>query len=159
MSGEVVRGGQYLVGGEIQYTFDVMTPCGLMIRLGHLRELSPTFAAIAAAFPAAVEGDSQTTKVDPLVRVTAGDEVATKVGITKDHNTFFDFGVYNVLTKNLASQNASYAASYDVELAQHALCWFSLMGTTDKDAISKLPAGDSTSGKKSDYCTAADLAY
>jgi len=159
MSGDVVRGSRYLVDGEVQYMFDIITPCGLMVRLGHLRELSPTFAAIAQKFPAAVEGDSQTTRVDPPASVTAGDEVATKVGIIKGHNTFFDFGVYNVLVKNAASQNATYAATHDVTLAQHAICWFSLMSTTDKAIISKLPAADPTSGKKSDYCTPADLVY
>lgn len=159
MSGDVVRGARYLVDGEVQYMFDIITSCGLMVRLGHLRELDPTFAAIADRFPAAVEGDSRTTDVNPYVPVMAGDEVATKVGILKDNNTFFDFGVYNVLVKNAASQNATYAATHDVTLAQHALCWFSLMSTTDKAIISKLPAADPTSGKKSDYCTSADLVY
>lgn len=160
MSGQVVRGARYLVSGEIQYTFDIITPCGFMIRLGHFRELVPKFQGIADTFPAAQENDSRTTYLNPYVDVAAGEEIATKVGTTKDGNTFFDFGLYDLKQKNVASQNPTYAAAHsnDVELAQHALCWFGYMSATDKAIIAKLPAGDPTSGKSSDYCTAADLA-
>lgn len=155
LDAQVVRGSRYLVGGEVQYTFDFIAPCGYMYRLGHLRELTPTFQTIADSFPAAAEGDSRTTNVDPAVNVKRGDLVATKVGTTKDGNTFFDFGVYNLQEKNSASHNATWAANeaHDPELAQHAVCWFTLLPTADATRVQSLPAGDPTSGKTSDYCS------
>jgi len=150
---EIVRGGRYLINGEVQYTFDFIMPCGMMYRLGHLLVLTPKFQAIVDTFPAAQEMDSRTTNVNPYVNVTAGEEIATAVGVTKGGlNVFFDFGVYDLTKKNAASQNASYAASHDLELAQHAVCWFDYLPAADETRIRSLPAGDPTAGKTSDYC-------
>lgn len=153
MDGQVVNGGRYLVNGETQYVFDIIAPCGMMYRVGHLLTLTPKFQTMADAFPAAQEGDSRTTKVEPPVNVTAGEQIATAVGVTKGGlNVFFDFGVYNVLQRNTASQNAAYAASHDLQLAQHAVCWFDLLPAADEAKVRALPAADPASGTKSDYC-------
>ncbi len=153
---QVVRGGRYLVNGEIQYTFDFITDCGIMYRLGHLLVLTPAFQTIADKFPAAQEGDSRTSRVEPAVAVKAGDVIATSVGITKggETNTFFDWGVYDTRSKNEISKDGTWLAQHkdDVELAQHAVCWFDWLSSTDSVRIKSLPAGDPTSGKKSDYC-------
>lgn len=154
MDGEVVRGARYLISGETQYTFDVMSPCGVMYRLGHLLVLTPKFQAIADTFPPAQENDSRTTTVNPPVAVTAGETIATAIGVTKGGiNVFVDFGVYDFKVKNTASQNAAYAAAHDVELAPHALCWFDYLTAADEATVRSLPAGDPTAGKTSDYCS------
>jgi hypothetical protein len=153
MAGKVVRGSRYLVGGELQYTFDIIHPCGMMVRLGHMLELSPKFAALATNFPPAQEGDSRTTRVEPAVDVVVGELVATKVGLTAGQNTFVDLGVYDLRQKNEASKNSSYAASHDLELAQHALCWFNMLPSADAARVLALPAGDPKAGKTSDYCS------
>jgi hypothetical protein len=36
IDGYIVRGGRYLVEGEVQYTFDIMNNCGVMFRVDHL---------------------------------------------------------------------------------------------------------------------------
>ena len=152
IDGQVVRGARYLVNGEVQYTFDIIHPCGIMVRLGHLRELTSKFQPIADAFPPAHEGDSRTTTVDPRVSVTTGETIATMIGTTADHNTFFDLGVYDLRQKNSAADDPDYAASHDEELAQHGLCWLTMLPQADDNKIITLPAGDPTSGKTSDYC-------
>ncbi len=155
LDGFVVRGAQYLVGGEKQYTFDVMNNCGLMYRLGHLLVLSSKYQAIADKFPEAQEGDSRTEHVNPPIAVTKGETIATSVGVTVGGvNTFFDFGVYNFNTKNTASADAAWAELHnnDAELAPHAVCWFDLLSTADENTVRALPAGDPESGKNSDYC-------
>ena len=155
MDAVIVNGSRYLVSGEIQYTFDFISPCGIMYRLGHLLTLDPKYQTIADNFPVAVEGDSRTTNVNPQVSVTAGETIATSVGITKGGlNVFFDFGVYDVKTKNLASQDATWAANpvHDPILAQHALCWFDLLPSADAAKVKSLPGADGTAGKTSDFC-------
>ncbi|MDP2671495.1 MAG: hypothetical protein Q8P13_03515 [bacterium] len=155
MDAVVVRGSRYLVNGEIQYTFDFIAPCGIMYRLGHLLVLDSKYQKIAASFPAAKEGDSRTENVNPQVEVNAGETIATAVGITKGGlNVFFDFGVYDLKTKNQASKDAAWAAKpeHDPELAQHALCWFDLLPSTDTSKVKSLPGADGTAGKTSDYC-------
>lgn len=152
----LLRGSRYLVNGETQYTFDFIAPCGIMFRLGHLLVLDSKYQAIADTFPAAQEGDSRTTNVNPPLSVKAGDVIATKVGVTKGGvNTFFDFGVYDLRTKNQASQDPAYTANttmHDAQLAQHAVCWFDWLPEPDATRVKNLPAGDPASGKTSDYC-------
>ena len=153
MAASLVRGARYLVSGETQYTFDFMTPCGIMYRLGHLLTLDPKYAQIAAGFPAAVEGDSRTQLVTPQLAVVAGEVIATEVGTSATGiNTFVDFGVYDMRTRNQASQNSNWATQHDPELAQHALCWFDLLPSADATRVHNLPAGDPNSGRSSDFC-------
>ena len=154
ISGYVYRGSQYLLDGEIQYTFDIVHPCGMMVRVGHLRALSETFQAYANAFPAAAEGDSRTERIQGFPAVKAGDPIATSVGITADSNVFFDLGVYDLRKKNAVSQTVTYQQAHadNKELAWHAVCWFDMLPTSDEKKIKSLPPGDPISGKNSDYC-------
>lgn len=156
IDGYIYRGARYLVSGETQYTFDVINSCGVMFRVGHLLNLTSKYQTLANNFPAATEGDSRTTRVDGHVSVTAGEQIATKVGTSVGGaNTFFDFGVYDLRNKNAASTDATWAANsaHDPELAQHAVCWLKdWLPLADETRLNSLPAGDPTSGKNSDYC-------
>ncbi|PIS07218.1 hypothetical protein COT79_00445 [Candidatus Berkelbacteria bacterium CG10_big_fil_rev_8_21_14_0_10_43_14] len=155
MDAVVVNGSRYLVGGELQYVFDFISPCGMMYRLGHLLTLDPKYQKIADSFPQAKEGDSRTENLDPPIEVTIGETIATEVGVTKGGiNAFFDFGVYNVLIKNEASQSAAWAAKpeHDPILAQHALCWFDMLPKEDAVKVKSLPGADAVAGKTSDFC-------
>lgn len=154
IEGQVYRGSQYLVGGELQYTFDIIHPCGMMVRLGHLRVLSHTFQKYADAFPPAAEGDSRTERVTPFARVKAGDVVATSAGLTTGTNVFFDLGVYNLSETNPVAKTAAYQQAHadNKELAWHAVCWLDMLPKNDAAHIKSLPPGDPISGKKSDYC-------
>lgn len=154
IDGFAVRGGSYLAEGEVQYTFDVMNNCGVMYRIGHLRVLPDNLQKIADTWPAAQEGDSRTQQVDPAIYIKQGDILATTVGIIKGKNTFFDWGVYDYRQENSASKSSEYqqAHSQDKELSWHAVCWFDWLSGKDSASLKKLPAGDPTSGKNSDYC-------
>lgn len=150
MDGYVVTGARYIAEGEIQYTFDFIHPCGIMYRLGHIRELAPKFQAFAEAFPAATE-DSRTTSINPPVWVEYGELIGTKVGIIEAGNVFLDYGVYDLRTRNESAEDATYAATYNGQLALNAICWLDYLGDSSED-IKSLPAGDPGSGKNSDYC-------
>lgn len=153
--GAVVEASRYLVDGETQYMFDIMSPCGIMYRLGHLLVLTPKFQTIADTLPAPKENDSRTQYIQPQVSVSKGDQIATSVGVTKGGlNVFFDFGVYDYRAKNEASANTTWAAdpNHDPSLAQHAICWLNYLPSADSTLVKSLPAGDPTSGKSSDFC-------
>lgn len=154
LGGYVVRGGQYLEQGEVQYVFDVMNNCGVMYRFDHLAVLSDTFKEITKAWPAPAEGDSRTQQVSPAVAIKQGDLIATSVGFAKTKNTSFDWGVYDFRATNEASKSTAYQQAHtdDRELSWHAVCWFDWLSSSDEAAIRALPAGDQTSGKSSDYC-------
>jgi hypothetical protein len=154
IDGFIVRGGSYLAEGEIQYTFDVMNNCGVMYRVGHFRVLPDRLQKLADTWPQPQENDSRTHFVNPALYVAAGETLATTVGITKNQNTFFDWGVYDYRQQNEASKSASYQAAHaqDKELSWHAVCWFDWVPAKDSAAIASLPAGDPASGKNSDYC-------
>lgn len=154
VSGTVIRGARYLTDGEIQYTFDIVHPCGMMVRVGHLRELAPKFQAIADAFPAESEGDSRTTRIDPPVSIERGELIATHIGLrAKTLNVFADLGLFDLRTKNKKSQDAAWAASHSPELDQYAVCWFDYLPADDEATVRALPAGDPKVGKTSDFCT------
>jgi hypothetical protein len=152
--GSVIRGVRFLVDGEIQYGFDIVNSCGVMIRLGHLRELTPAFQAIADTFTPAVEGDSRNTKIEPAVAFKTGDKIATAVGFKNTKNVGFDWGVYDLRKNNEASKDAAYRAAHadTAESAFHGLCWLELLNSKDTAIIKSLPGGDQVSAKKSDYC-------
>lgn len=154
IDGFIVRGGSYIAEGEIQYTFDVMNNCGVMYRVGHFRALPENLQKIADTWPAPQEGDSRTHQVNPAVFVKQGETLATSVGITGNKNTFFDWGVYDYRQANEASKSASFqqAHAQDKELSWHAVCWFDWLPAGDAAKVKSFPAGDPTSGKKSDYC-------
>ena len=145
IEGAIYRGGRFLVSGEIQYTFDFINECGIMHRLGHLRDLSPRFQALANAFPPAVENDSRTTLVPQGQRVTIGEVIATAVGLRATTNVFFDWGVYDLRARNGV-------AGLSGELEAYGICWIDRLSASDAARVRSLPPGDPTAGTRSDYC-------
>ncbi|MCL5410899.1 MAG: hypothetical protein M1324_03545 [Patescibacteria group bacterium] len=153
MDATVVDGSRYLVNGEVQYLFDFINSCGIKYRLGHLRTLSSTFAALADKFPVAQEMDSRTTQINQSVKVKAGDTVATAVGLLGEGNAFFDYGVFDLRQANEVSKSAVYQAAHsnDKDLAWHGVCWLDLLSSENTAKVKSLPA--TSPGSQSDYCT------
>lgn len=154
LDGFVVRGSQYLERGEVQYSFDIFNNCGIMYRLDHLSILSDEFKKLTTGWPAPQENSSQTHQVGPVVPVKQGDTVATAVGLTKSKNVFMDLGVYDFRQENAASKSENYQQNHqqDRELSWHAICWLDWLPGPDTAILKAFPAGDSKSGKTSDYC-------
>lgn len=154
-NGAVFRASSDLVDGEKQYSFDIANDCGVMIRIGHLRQLTPAFQAIADTLPAPVNNiSSKTVKITPTVAFKTGDKIATQVGFENPLNVGFDYGVYDLRKNNEASQDSVYQATHAQtgELTFHGLCWLDLLNDEEEKLIKALPAGDQANGKKSDYC-------
>jgi hypothetical protein len=139
---------------EVQYDFDIMSNCGVMTRLGHLRELPQKLQQIVETLPAPSE-NSTIENVKQPVYVKRGEVLATKVGLLSENNTFFDWGVFDYRQENEASKSASYKTAHPQgDLAWHAVCWLQgdWLPAADQAKLAALPAGDPTSGKMSDYC-------
>jgi hypothetical protein len=142
IAGSVVRGARYIEQGVVQYLFDVIHPCGLMMRMDHLLTLSPKFAAIADTLPAA-SASSATTNLSG-VTVSAGETIATAIGLPG--NVSMDLGIYDLRVRNPATTTLT------GELTPYGICWLDALPAADKARVRSLPAADGVSGSTSDYC-------
>ncbi len=155
MDGFIVKGTRFIAEGEIQYSFDVMNNCGVMYRIGHLREIPGNLLKIADTWPEA-SADSRHHRVEPAVAISTGDVIGSKVGIIGSKNTFFDFGVYDYRKENEASKSSAYQAAHqqDKEQSWHAVCWLKdWLPASQTAQINALAVKASASSKQSDYCS------
>jgi len=150
LDGVVYRGARYIEGGEVQYLFDIMNSCGILYRFDHLRTLSSRFQAMADALPAATAGNSVTTPIGGSQRVSAGESIGTAVGMAG--NVSFDWGVYDLRSRNAASANPAWLAGHGGELAPYGICWLDNLSGSDSARVRSLPPGDPSAGSTSDYC-------
>ncbi len=142
IAGTVVRGVRDNAHGVVQYGFDIINPCGVMMRVGHLLELSPKFAAIAETLPPPTPGNTFTTLSGYTVNV--GELIASAIGIPG--NTFMDFGIYDLRSRNPAT------TSMTGELKPYGTCWLDALPAADSARVRSLPPADGVSGRTSDYC-------
>jgi len=149
----LVEGSRYIEGGETQYLFRFISDCGIMYAFDHILTPSEELMNIASTFPEAKVNDSRTTLVEPQVRFSEGDILATEVGFKKTKNYSMDFGVYDLTTKNEASNDPTFVTKYVKSyLASTALCWLDNLIEPDKTTLKALPGGDSKAKKTSFYC-------
>lgn len=149
----LVEGSRYIEGGETQYLFRFISDCGIMYAFDHILIPSEELMNIASTFPEAKVNDSRTTLVNPQVRFAEGDILATEVGFKKTKNYSMDFGLYDLTTKNEASEDPTFVTKYVKSyLASTALCWLDNLNEPDKTTLKALPGGDSKAKKTSFYC-------
>lgn len=152
IAGRLTKGARYTATGEIQYTFEVINDCGIMFRLGHLRDLAPRFQALADAFPSPAELDSRLTTISGQT-VAAGELIATGTGLRDSaRNVFLDYGVYDLRQRNGASQDPAWFASHNNDTAPYGVCWLDLLSASDAALVRSLPPADGVMGRTSDYC-------
>ncbi len=118
-------------GSTVQYLVDIQHPCGFLVRYDHLRTLSPALQRIfERSIP--VGEDSRTTNVKP-VKISKGQVLATAVSVPDQPSPRqFDFGVYDLRGKQQSLHSAGWLAEHGsgAELADFAICWPRLMGST-----------------------------
>lgn len=151
MDGEVVMAARFLVDGEIQYVFDILSPCGIMNRFDHLLTISPKLQEIADSLPSPKNNDNRSIPVSPPVKISQGEVLATAVGLSKNNNTFISWTVFDFREKNKASQDPAWAENHPV-MDHYAICPFPYLSQKDQQKIKSLPAADYISGSQSDFC-------
>jgi hypothetical protein len=142
IAGTVVRGVRYIEQGVVQYLFDIINPCGVMMRMDHLLELSPKFAAIADTLPPATVS-SATTQLSGYT-VSVGEPIAKAIGLPG--NVSMDLGIYDLRSRNPATTQMS------GELKPYGICWLDALPAADRVRVRSLPPADGVSGSMSDYC-------
>ena len=155
-NGVVVQAWQYLVGGIYQFGVNIESPCGFMVRIGHMRVPSAQFTQILSALPPAAENDSREYQINPPATVKMGDVVATDVGMPSPApadslGAYIDLGLLDLRQINPVLA-ANYATNADVKYSKYSLCWYQrgYLSPGDQALAAKLPLanGDATS----DYC-------
>lgn len=147
--GMVVQAARFLVDGQLQYVIDIMSPCGIMNRFDHILTLSPKLEEMANNLPEPKANDSRSTYINPPIKVSAGEILATSVGLT--NNTFLSWTVFDFRKKNKISEDPNWANTHPV-MDHYAICPFLYLSLNDQEIIKSLPAADSISGSKSDFC-------
>ncbi len=140
VDGYFVRGAAYRENGDgqmngpgssVQYLVDIQHPCGFLVRYDHLRTLSPALQRIFdRSIP--VGEDSRTTNVKP-VKISKGQVLATAVSVPDQPSPRqFDFGVYDLRRQQQSLHSGGWLADHGsgAELADFAVCWPRLMGST-----------------------------
>lgn len=153
MDALLYRGSRYIEAGEVQYLLDFINPCGIMFRFDHLLTLSPRLKSLVEELPAPKVDSTITTNFSQSIKFMIGEEIALAVGFEKNKNVAVDFGMYDLRSPNLISQNSQWAIKYqnEKETAYHGLCWLEYLAGTEMTKVKQLP-GSGTEGKISDYC-------
>ena len=153
--GEIVGAFHYTVSGIYQFGINIIHPCGVMLRMGHLQEPSEYIKAVLKGLPAAAENDSRENFLQGFF-IKKGQIIATEVGmplpaLPDSLGTYMDLGILNLLTKNPALP-ASFVSNADVKYSLYSVCWYegNYFSDVDKARLLSLPLanGDATS----DYC-------
>ena len=102
ITGRIVQGARYLENSDVQYMFEIIHPCGMMIRFDHLLTLSPKFAAIAETLPVAQTDDSRTTQINPPVDVAPARSWPRRLDKSPMGKMFWDWGpmIYEPKTRS-----------------------------------------------------------
>lgn len=153
--GEMVAVAQYTVSGIYQFGVNIIHPCGVMLRMGHLQEPSDYMKAILKNLPPPVENDSRESFLSGIF-IKKGQMIATEVGMPPpaspdELGTHMDLGILDLLKRNpLLSSN--FTSNADIKYSLYSVCWYEgdYFSDVDKARLLSLPFtnGDSTS----DYC-------
>lgn len=152
LDAEISRFGRYTQSGDVQMLLEFTGTCGITYRFDHVLTLAPKFEKLLELFPTPAD-DSRTKRVDPPLKVKAGEVIATAVGSPKTGNIFVDFGVYDTQYKNAAAANPEWLAQHQNNPNdQYGVCWLDWLPAADKATVKSLPSASRESGTTSDYC-------
>jgi hypothetical protein len=153
--GEVVAAAQYISEGNYQFTINIIHPCGIMLRLGHLLEPSDSIKKILSTIPPAIENDSRESFLSGTF-IKKDQLIASEVGMVPPASpdslgTFMDLGIVDLRKKNPAL-DSSFKSNADVKYALYSVCWYEGNYFSDSDRARVLNLPFSNGDATSDYC-------
>lgn len=153
--GEIVGASQYISEGNYQFLINIIHPCGVMLRLGHLLEPSGFMKSILKNIPPAVEMDSRESFLSG-VYIKKGQVIATEVGMPpptppNSLGTFIDLGIVDLRAKNPILP-PNFSSNADIKYSLYSVCWYEgdYLSDADRTESARLPFSNGDSA--SDYC-------
>ncbi|MDP1851862.1 MAG: hypothetical protein Q8K48_05540 [Candidatus Planktophila sp.] len=153
--GQISAAAQYISDGNYQFLLNIIHPCGIMLRLGHMLQPSDFVKSVLNSIPPAVENDSRESFLQGVF-IKKGQVIATEVGMPPPAppdslGTFIDLGIVNLRAKNPLLP-ANFSSNADKKYSVYSVCWYEgdYFSIEDRTKVQKLPFsnGDPTS----DYC-------
>ena len=153
--GEVVAAAQYISEGNYQFTINIIHPCGIMLRLGHLLEPSDSIKEILSTIPPAIENDSRESFLSGTF-IKKDQLIASEVGMVPPASpdslgTFMDLGIVDLRKKNPAL-DSNFKSNADIKYALYSVCWYEGNYFSDSDRARVLNLPFSNGDATSDYC-------
>ena len=153
--GEIVAASQYISEGNYQFTINIIHPCGIMLRLGHLLEPSDSIKKILSTIPPAIENDSRENFLSGTF-IKKDQLIASEVGMVPPASpdslgTFMDLGIVDLRKKNSAL-DSSFKSNADIKYALYSVCWYEGNYFSDSDRARVLNLPFSNGDATSDYC-------
>jgi hypothetical protein len=153
--GEVVAAAQYISEGNYQFTINIIHPCGIMLRLGHLLEPSDSIKKILSTIPPAIENDSRESFLSGTF-IKKDQLIASEVGMVPPASpdslgTFMDLGIVDLRKKN-AALDSNFKSNADIKYALYSVCWYEGNYFSDSDRARVLNLPFSNGDATSDYC-------
>jgi hypothetical protein len=153
--GEVVTAAQYISEGNYQFTINIIHPCGIMLRLGHLLEPSDSIKKILSTIPPAIENDSRESFLSGTF-IKKDQLIASEVGMVPPASpdslgTFMDLGIVDLRKKNPAL-DSNFKSNADIKYALYSVCWYEGNYFSDSDRARVLNLPFSNRDATSDYC-------
>ena len=137
----------HIADDEEQVKLEFHHPCGIKIMLDHLAQVTNRWAEIIKDVPV-LTNDSRVTFMGSGEHfVEAGEVLAHAIGHAT--NTYLDFGVYDLRTKNQSAEMLARDWPEYVSGASHGVCWTGLFGQEVQKTLEDLTAG---SVSTSDFC-------
>ena len=153
--GEIVAAAQYISEGNYQFTINIIHPCGIMLRLGHLLEPSDSIMKILNTIPPAIENDSRESFLSGTF-IKKDQLIASEVGMVPPASpdslgTFMDLGIVDLRKKNPAL-DSNFKSNADIKYALYSVCWYEGNYFSDSDRARVLNLPFSNGDATSDYC-------
>ena len=153
--GEIVAAAQYISEGNYQFTINIIHPCGIMLRLGHLLEPSDSIKKILSTIPPAIENDSRESFLSGTF-IKKDQLIASEVGMVPPASpdslgTFMDLGIVDLRKKNPVL-DSSFKSNADVKYSLYSVCWYEGNYFSDSDRARVLNLPFSNGDATSDYC-------
>lgn len=144
----------YIEQGEVQYLLTFTNACGIAMRFDHVYTLSSRLQAYAATLPPPQENNTKSLPLENGPKFTAGEVVATAVGMPANKNISMDFGVYDLRKQNEISKNDQWASIHTDrrEQAFYGVCWLNLLPVADMHRLEELMNREDPRRTVSDYC-------
>ena len=134
--GYVMQGARFLQNGTIQYGFEIVSECGIMMRFGHLYKLPAKFQELAEKMRPAVEMDSRTTDLRPYAVPSAKESSSRPKSVFPAN--LADWGPLIFGRTNRQRFRISQGAQIPRRYDNYALCWLDYL-PADEQWVAKAP--------------------